>query len=75
MNDAIDVTSMPSTPIKADSREENLPLRGMDILTLEKLLEREYHIPPADLQVVSYYSQPSHMNQTAKSVRGLLQST
>lgn len=60
--DAIDVNTIRCTPlpIKADPREEKtFRYEGMDILTLEKLFEREYRIPTPQTsqEIVSYYAQ------------------
>ncbi|MEO8393380.1 MAG: hypothetical protein ABI700_10355 [Chloroflexota bacterium] len=59
---AIDVRAIRCTPlpVKADPREEKtFRYEGMDILTLEKLFEREYRIPTPQTsqEIVSYYAQ------------------
>ncbi len=83
--EAIDVASIhcPPLPIKADSREEKtFHYEGMDILTLEKLFEREYRIPTPQTsqEIVSYYAQaiahelklPSQFFALAPKVRDFL---
>src|SRR4051812_24595806 len=61
--EAIDVNALyveRPLPIKADSREEkSFHYQGMDILTLEKLFDRDYHIPAPQTpqEVISYYAQ------------------
>jgi type III restriction enzyme len=70
-------------PIKADSKEEKtFRYRGMDILTLETLFEREYRIPTPQTpqEIISYYAQaiaqeikaPSQFAVLAPKVRDFL---
>ena len=60
--DAIDLGAIhcPPLPRKADSQEaKTFHYEGMDIITLEKLFEREYTIPTPQTsgEIVSYYAQ------------------
>jgi type III restriction enzyme len=83
--EAIDVNAITALylPKKADSEEaKKFRYQGMDILTLEKLFEREYVIPTAQTsqEVVSYYAQiiaqeihaPSQFAVLAPKVRDFL---
>lgn len=83
--DAIDVMRFPVWPLprKADSQEaKTFHYEGRDIITLEKLFEREYAIPTPQTsgEVISYYAQiiaqelklPSQFALIAPKVRDFL---
>jgi len=84
--DAIDVNQIrlqASLPRKAGGKEEQtFRYEGMDILTLEKLVERDYTIPTPQTsgEVISYYAQeiaselklPSQFSALAPKVRDFL---
>jgi len=79
----IDTLNVPPLPIKDDKREgQRFHYSGMDILTLEKLFEREYIIPTPQTsqEIVSYFAQciaqelklPSQFAYLAPKVRDFL---
>ncbi len=83
--EAIDVTTIncPPLPRKGDAKaEQTFRYEGMDIITLEKLFEREYTIPTPQTsqEVVSYFAQaiaqelklPSQFHALAPKVRDFL---
>ena len=57
---ALDVSSFqcPPLPMKPDRGAPELPLRGYDVITLEKLLERQYAMPEPQTagEVIGYYA-------------------
>jgi type III restriction enzyme len=83
--EALDVTrfTCPVLPIRADSREaKTFRYEGMDILSLEKLVERQYALPTPQTagEIVGYYAQaiaqelklPSQFKALAPKVRDFL---